>query len=362
MKDEQEIKQQWLKEMLENTAMQAYFKQFNEASIPSFMESYVTYKSIWVNHGKTYEENMEHNSIQWVDAATKHLEIIQQKKLFNAQCLWRAGKLEIPEIKVCYDFRIWEQNVLNCPFIEPISQDDIELYQTYLLQGDPDDEIGWNGSQEWQEYDDIIAAYNDNDNAETNIPSWYEFYDGRRGTSVYMTLPNIKGEKEQFYRTLKFNKEKAKKALETTEKPIPFNPNFLTFYNDETTDWFVSTFENKQIQQWYKAYKWQTRNTDAEDNLEYYLEILQEADEQIPIETNVSWQEGIMKAAIKYRFNKIAEALPEAYEQYLMNIEMNIAFPVDDDWDATDDEIRNIYITSTLKGRKLNGEPEDFDY
>jgi hypothetical protein len=47
---------------------------------------------------------MEDDSIKWIGLASKYLEIIQQKKLFDIQCLWRAEKLELKEISICYQF------------------------------------------------------------------------------------------------------------------------------------------------------------------------------------------------------------------------------------------------------------------
>jgi len=36
-----------------------------------------------------YVRMMEANELQWMMEARQHLEVIQQKKLFDAQCLWR---------------------------------------------------------------------------------------------------------------------------------------------------------------------------------------------------------------------------------------------------------------------------------
>ncbi len=69
-------------------------------------------------YGKRYANNEEQHGIKWVSKVSDHLQYIQQKKLFDAQCLWRAEQLDIPDIQICYDFMIWEKDILNCPFID----------------------------------------------------------------------------------------------------------------------------------------------------------------------------------------------------------------------------------------------------
>ncbi len=349
---EEEIKA----EMLANTAMQQYFKQFNATSINSFIDSYARDKKWWINFGKRNINSKENDSIKWVTKAAEHLATIQQKKLFDMQCLWRAEKITIPQVQFCYDFKLWEKDILNCPFVEPVSEDDVELYAQYLQSNDAiDDEDNMWSTNEWQDYDEIKEAYN-NDDADRNFPEWFEFYNSRRGTSTYMLLPDIRGEKEEFYMEIWREEERKKNP-----QPPYIPENYLWYSDEEKREWFIKTFETKEIQEYYAAYEWSERNAGLKEDLQYYLNTLYEADEPVPMSADIDWAEAIKKTAVKYNNKKIAEVLPQAWEQYMINIQMNIAFDSRYRFN-TDNGIRKMYETGILLGRKLNGEEENFNF
>ena len=78
---------------------------------------------------------------------------------------------------------------------------------------------------------------------------------------------------------------------------------------------------------------------------------------------NYSWQEAIKQAANSFVNKKTAEALPEALEQYLMKLQMNIALSNHEEkMYSTWLWIKNLNEERILKGRKLSGEPEDFNF
>lgn len=361
LKQEEENRKQWRKEMEENVAIQAYFNQFTESSVKDFIESYFVYKNLWVTYGKNYVERMHSDGVKWVEKAQEYLKMILQKKLFDLQCQWRAGNIELPQVEICFDFRMWEENILNCPFIEPITPDDIVLMQQFLNSGDVQTELGW--FNDWQDYEELKEAYN-TDNANRNFPEWYDFYNGRRGTSVYMILPDIKGEREKFYMNLYRENKQAEKQTENTDPqpPVVSKP-YISFYDKKNTEWFVNTFENKEIRELYKGYEWSNRSDDDRERLESDLDTLFDADEYVPIDANMDWKEGVRIAAQKYRLSKIANALPEAYEQYCMNLQMGIAFGLDEhNVFSAYEEIRQEWREKIIEGRKLNGEPDDLDF
>ncbi len=361
LKREEERRKQWRKEMEENTAMQQYFAQFTPESVTSFIDSYFIYKNMWLEYGGMYSKMMEDNSIQWVSKANEYLEYIQQKKLFDLQCLWRAEKIELKDVQLTTDFKLWEHNILNCPFLEPISADEIELMQQFLTQNNADTELGW--FEDWQDYEEIKEAYN-TDNANRNFPEWYDFYNGRRGTGVYMLLPDIRGEKEEFYLDLWRDSKREEWAEQRREyeKNKGESLKRISYYDKEVVAWFVSTFENKEVQHLYKAFEWSNKNDDDKETLEEDLDLLFDADEYVPIESNMDWKEAIKNAAQKYRLKKISEALPEAYEQYLMTKQIGIGFANDSGLFKTLLGIKEDNIKRILIGRKLNGEPEDLNF
>jgi hypothetical protein len=349
------------KELFENTAMQEYLKNFYDTSVASFIDSFATYKSMWLQYGDMYAEIREDDSIKWVSRASEHLKYIQQKKMFDMQCLWRAEKIEIDGVALCYDFQVWEKDILNCPFLEPITEDDIALYSEYLFSSNSGEEEDHFYYESWQDYDEIVEAYK-TDNSNRDFPDWYDFYNNRRGTGSYMSLPNTRGEKEEFYMDL--GREYNQKKNETNDpSPAPvIQPEFLSFYDKKQRDWFVKTFETKEVQQQYEAFEWHKDKDDIKEDLESSLATLYSAEEPVIMEAGLNWAEAIKKTATKYTCKKTAEALPEAWEQYMMNIQMNIAFPTVTDKHKTEDYIRNMYKDGILLGRKLNGETEDLNF
>ncbi len=348
------------KELSGNTAMQEYLKKFPEASVTSFIDSFTTYKSMWLQYGDMYAAQREDESIKWVSRASEHLKYILQKKMFDMQCLWRAEKIEIDGVALCYDFQVWEKDVLNCPFLEPLTAGDIALYSEFLLtSGNGEEEDLF--SENWQDYDEITEAYK-TDNNNRDFPEWYHFYNSRRGTGSYMNLPNIRGEKEEFYMDLgrEYNR---KKNENSNPLPVPVaGPEFLFYYDKKQRDWFVKTFETKEVQQQYEAFEWNADNNDIREDLETSLNTLYTAGEPVIMEAGLNWAEAIKKTAAKYACRKIAEALPEAWEQYMMNIQMNIAFPNETDHHRAGNHIRNLYKEGIMLGRKLNGESEDLNF
>lgn len=81
-----------------------YFKDFDPESVASFIESYAHDRYMWMRHGPMYKEINDKEDTKWINKACEHLGFIQQKKLFDAQCLWRAEKVKFEEVDVCYDF------------------------------------------------------------------------------------------------------------------------------------------------------------------------------------------------------------------------------------------------------------------
>ncbi len=351
-------KRQWLEELQSSETVKNYLNGFNVASTKNFLEDYVRQKSRWHTYADLYADSIEKEQLQWINTAFEHLELILQKKLFDAQCLWRAEKISFEEIEICEDFKVWENDVFNCSFIEPVNEHDIELYARYLQQNNAEAEVDRYG--EWQDYNEIKEAYNTN-NENRNFPEWYDFNNGHTGRGTLMLLPNIRGEKERFYYDLHFEQQRElnKKNDEAWEKNRDKRP-WLHIFEEDTIKYFVSTFENKDEQNLYNEYAFANRHRDEKDTLMDITDALLKADEFVAIESHYDWFEALQRALNGYKCKKIAEALPMALEQYQMNIQMGITFPAEGK--NTHNPIRKIWLQNILNGRRLNGEPEDLNF
>ncbi len=337
---------------------QSYFEGFQPWSVESFMDSYATYKKMWLDYGQMYIDRNASAETQWIEEAAAHLKYILQKKLFDAQCLWRAEQATYEGVEICYDFQVWETNILNCPFLEPITEAEIELYQQFLNSNnvyleEMDDE-------DWQEYEDIKEAYA-TDDGNRNFPEWYDFHNGRTGAGVYMTLPDIRGAKEEGYRDLFFEKQRAEKAEEWAEYERTRDKRPTLFFSDkEQVRYFVTTFEDARTRELYEAFEHSNRHAGDREELERTIRFLLDTDELISIERHSDFREALREAAQRYRLRKISEHLPLAYEEYLMNRSLGLQGATDNRYRR--DDLRELWGSSILAGRKLAGEPEDFDF
>lgn len=353
-------KKQWRNELLATEAVRKYLEGFNELTVDSFLDMYVTNKLYWVKHGDMYARIKEDEELLFDNEAEVYLKMIQQKKLFDLQCLWRAEKLQLPGIEICYDFTVWQEDILNCPFIENITEEDLKLCQDYLLAGnvEKEDEILSVG---WQDYEDIVKGAK-TDNKEGWYPVWYQYYNFFRGTANLMLLPNSRGEKEDFFRykylDARAEERQAIAAAQQSEATVRKPP--LHSFDSKQTEYFVMNFESREIQRLYKAYQWSHDNMDQAEKMEEYIDLLLAAKEPVPIEANDNWRDAIEQAVLKYKCKKIAEALSSAWEQYMINIQTGIAFPKDDRLSYLD--VRKAIYEQILHGRKINGYPEDLNF
>ncbi len=350
--------EQWLAELDNSEAVQNYFKKFNKASVDTFRENYVRLKSYWYTSSEHNTDKNESEQLQWIHSAFGHLEVIQQKKLFDAQCLWRAEKVLYKEVEICEDFVFWQYDILNCPFIDPVDQDDIRLYAQYLQSNNAEEEVGYVDS--WQSYDELKEASENNDSDE-EFPEWYGFHNNHTSSSALLLLPDIRGEKEAFYYRLCFNEHRDEniKKQEEYNRDRDTRPS-LYYFDPKVVEYFVTTFENRKVQNIYKEYTHANRYSDKEDRLNEIIQELLYTDEVVPIEAHYDWYQALELALKKYRCRKIAEALPAALEQYQMHIDMGIAFPAEGK--KFREEIRAMWLKHILTGRRINGDPEDLSF
>ena len=110
------------KDLETNPRYKEFFSRFRADSIPAFIDKIASDKAACEINGNAHKSLETGRILDPKERAEKGLWEIQQKKLFIKQCLWRAEKIELPDIKISYDFQYWEQNIKNCPFLEPVTE------------------------------------------------------------------------------------------------------------------------------------------------------------------------------------------------------------------------------------------------
>ena len=367
---------QYISELEADARLRDYFKDYNPASVTAFIKHYATLKAEWMTDDTQYAEWNESYALHWETEAMQRLQEIQQKKLFDIQCQWRAEKMELPDVFITSDFNSWGYvNILNCPFLPPITEEEVDLYILYMRSGNFEDEQElFSGG--WQDYEGIKEAYQ-TENENRNFPEWYDFYNGRKGAGVYMLLPDLRGPKEEEY--IQLAREEYHRNIKAKLDAVADKRPGIFGFPDTQTPFIVSTFEDKQTQAFYKLYKedrFAIENNEDDDeyddddddmpdddigfDIDSIMHDLERAPETIPVKANPDFREALKEAWDKYYIEKTAEAMPLAYEQYMLRIQTGLAFEVSnmESWKSVLDLHRN----TILRGRELKGEPRNFDF
>jgi hypothetical protein len=341
-----------------------YFRNYHPASVESFIHRYSNLKTQWYAMADNYKRWKKLREDQWLKAAFVALEQIQQKKLFDLQCLWRADRIKMESVEITSDFEFWQHNIFFCPDLDPIEHDEIDLYCKYLQDSDlghPFDE--W---YDMQAYERIKENFEGKGDPWFYNP-WYRYCDNPNGSGGFLRLPDVRGEKEEFYFNLKVaeyvrtHQQEIKERDEKYAKELPF----LHAYTGAFMDNFVKENESAD---YYKLWKiWREREDKFEDMEKaiYAADCLKEIPlPYYPSEAGDDWQEGIKKTYERYRRELTIEMLPQAYAMYLENYKnSDWKYPGrPDDTTRPWKNISDMRKKSIIEGRVLNGEPADLKF
>ncbi len=334
-----------------------------------------------------YETRAAEIEIPFRQEAEECMLIIQHKKLFNIHCLWRAEKVRPAGADIVWDFHYWDGNLYQCPFLPPITEDEIDLLIRFLKESPAellDDDIL---HYQWQNYEHFKVQYAEEEEIEleefyrnyiliegmggNTIPPWYNFYDTYMGTNGLLALPDLRYPKESYYRGVKFKqreemkseKQKAKdKKYLSKERKIWLG---INDFHKELTE-MVEQFETPQNLKNFANYAKDEFPEEDEGGLKEEVELalyyLWAAHEPVHMDEGNDWREAIVRCYRNYRAKKIIEAIPTVYEQYRMCIDNNIALPPNERTHGYTRDWVDLQKKEILEARKYLGEPEDFDY
>lgn len=344
-----------------NSKYMEFFNKYQSSSIDSFIGFYKQVKASWIQWGNMYSSIEESRTLKYSRIAYELIWQIQQKKLFNLQCQWRAEAIQLPGIETTHDFMYWELMIFNCPFLSPISEDEYDLFSEYILSDNF--EIDSMLDYDWQDYDQYKDEYHNIENGIT-MPEWYQFYDSRTGTGSLLDLPNIRGEKEKFYLQLFFENDREKNFEKYNHSSKPDSRPPFKYYKDEVLEEFVNTFEDPKVKEFYRVIKNnKSVYVESNDDLREAIETLLQAGD-IEMQYADTWQKSIIRTAKLYEVQRIYNAFSTTYKNYISRLKMGIGFD-------TESIESNIEITASiikiskeniLAGRVLNGEPADFNF
>ncbi len=330
----------------------AYFAKFNAESVEKFITEYASKKHNSYTTEAFFKQSYESYKTYFLSHADRYIDQILQKKLFNLQCQWRACLIELPLVDIIDDFEYWSLDncIRACPFIPPITEDEIDLCIRFLLE---DMDFGHcnNAYIEdfFQDYDKFknqlfVDEHEGTPEAEAvsrrscaEMPNLYHFFDTFQGTTHLINLPNIRGEKERPFedkgQSLRYEerekelkekgmyKEPKRPNLDAEGRPLTDadKPSLYTHNADE----FIEQAEDERTKDMLKAYEhYKKRNHNLNyDGLDEDIEVLKEFDEPIPIDALSDWRIAVRLAAARFRQKKAAEMLPYAYDSYLLEFD-----------------------------------------
>ncbi|MDO7877236.1 hypothetical protein Q5H93_20995 [Hymenobacter sp. ASUV-10] len=354
-----------------NPRYRPWLEQFHPDSIGDFIRHYALEKGRVLRYGDSSTRWLQERITEYTDAAYERLWDIQQKKLFDLQCRWRAEQVTVPGIDVSAEFEDWGSDsfIYRCPFLEPITAEEFELYcQFVATTTDFEDDVEGNDFVDWQNYEEYRDEYLDKTDGGMTMPEWYHFHNARCGTAVLMSLPDVRGTKEERYlkvarEAFRAKREKARAEHAAAQAATPPDPRPRLSYaeQDARTLEFAAQFEPGKVQRLFAAYQQANKNHNV-SGLEEALETLQNAHEDlIPIEAHADWRQAILRAAANYRRQRLLEALPVVYDEYLTRQRLGIAHPPLTEYESKF-RAAKFMKKQILKGRRLLGEPEDFDF
>lgn len=349
----QEVKNRIIKEMGENERYTNYFRKYSPKSVKDFVEHFAHHKAALEVYGDYTKEGQKHLMKRWHDKAWVALRLIQNKKLFDLACLWHAEEVRgLPKIEISEDFSEVQEYILDYDGIPDIEEDEVERYIRFL--NSEEHAFGFFSYNEgFSEFSWIKDHYQDH--SETGIP-YFDYHNIYTGNQRLLSLPNIRGEKEDVYLQLGIAHEQKKNIGLHKQDESPYLDNsddelikFARQFNDLKTAYYIQDYNKRKYEP-----------IDVIDNLAiYYLDDIYP--ETVAIKTDLNWKDAVLDAAIGHFQKKVCEVLPSVYQEYLMKKKAGIIITPQKDKKSVHDVgpwIRDMI----LKGRELKGEPRDFNF
>jgi hypothetical protein len=373
----EKIFKQTLKKFATDQGRKDYLNQFQNTE--HSVQFYAWQKARWLVDKDQTEWCLDYNSSKDLLNAQACLGNIQQKKLFDKQCQWRAETFTHPSIETSSDFTYWEKNILNCPFIDPITEEDVALYIEFLQQYLGED-LSFLGH--WQDYNTYNSSFptvsklmnkqekeeEDEDDEESSLmPPWYIFVNEHTGNGHYLLLPDVRQEKEWKYGRIG-QQELQRLAMEKMKASPPRDTRpYLSNFGKEKMEDFINEVEEEpeEVLKAYSVYI-QMYDSPEKQSMEWVKEACYDLDdcyEPFPIAEGITdWKEALIATAQQWKNTKITRNLPFFYQDYLFRNATGIKNVTDEDSLEIYRKMGEDYKESILLGRELSGEPRDLNF
>lgn len=328
-------------------AVQEWLKQFAQDG-SGLLARYADDKATALVHGPGWLEDEEFLTTWPYQQAYRRLWEIQQKKLFNLQCLWRAGQVELPEVTDGHEFEKWGKSIHTCPVLDPIEEDDVELYRRYLRSDDCQDlgalAVGTTGWQHYREFrawlrlDDAGSTSPGHDMVNPDLPDglieplghlfnmfycypdWYAFYDLYRGTGPLLRLPDVRGP----YAEPDDDEDDA-----TATPPDPAAPplRYLSPHDLELTETLLKRFDSPELLRYMRVIEHREEEDSLTRRARASYNCLKDLTEPVPVAAGPDWRQCLEDAYVAYQRRTLSAALGPVFDDYCLREQAGIAHP-----------------------------------
>lgn len=398
--------------------VQEYLSKYHEQTTDTFLRDYVRQKQVFMEKAESVAAKMEERADNILATAQWRFLDIQLKKLFDIMLQWNANLFKHESIEILRDFEQWEYDLFNCPFLTPVSKSEFDLYMQYaksdefelekeinfifltsyfdseyskfdeeeakafeekMIEESGEDDFSeceeWDKDVDWGDDDkeplDDIDYWGDKERSE--FPRWFAYNNEHSSNGTYLELPQIRAVKEHFYLRLQEEEELAAWDEEQNEdlEPVKNGVAACSYYHVKK---FILACEDKDVLDKFTKYydanphllmgynEKRQRHEWLEKHARKAFENLVNIHKLNPCPANKDWRVALINTYKQYQKKQVIETLPYVYEDYCMRLATNIGF----DWEIERPLLNlfaNDYIRKNiLRGRFLNGEPEDFNF
>lgn len=337
----------------------AFFEKYHPDSVKHFYNQYISNRQLIVQEAQL-SLKAELSPRFFSNTVEDYFYYIQQKKLFEKQCLWRAKKIDIPCIKCSADFIYWQFAIKSCHFIDLVTPQEVELLKQFLREHGEDLNISVWATPDFQNYVNIKSG--------EDSPLFYEYWDEHFGTGHLLKLEDVRGKIESGYRAYIHKENLAKAESQAQSAPSERPKRLVPFYEDAFMSEMVEQFEHKDYKRIYYKYKEKEKKkkSNVDVDIKDLIELSDDVPAKFPIVTKYdSWRSNVAATISKYRHGVYADEMDDFYDVYNLHHEMELPIELDD---HNIKEMKSYQFIAEMvreqimKGRELAGEPRDWSF
>jgi hypothetical protein len=350
--------------------IQGYFEDYNTISVDLFINYYAIKKANWLTHFDTMERVNEYVDFKYNREAWHLLALVQKRKAMQKIADWNAYQADFDGIETSIDFALWDADIFNLPYLEPIEKDEVEICKKFFLSEEYE-ETGGGHIMLPTTYSIVRHDAGINNTDDTDHDFLY-LYDTLRGAGTYKLLPTTKTDIENKYEQgfRDFNvAQQEKEIAEGKKKPYVRDERSSISADDyRQLNEFIKEFEDKEVMEKFRSYthfyRDDMKDSDLQwrdEQIEHNLHNMLNEDWDVPVEAAGDLRTALEKAFKEYEKQKTLNALDSAYEDYLFRTQNGLAFAQDEKRiERSKDWIRRTkeYL---IKARVHAGEPPNLN-